>query len=408
MPGATTGPRTEEALREILGPELDDKFFQLVVPPGELAARSGRLRKVSLPVSPEALRNAARGIRTFEIVKLSWPEPVRLLTMPVLRDGQLRQLIQVGISLSRAHQALRRYREILFVLVPVGVGLAAVGGALIARALLAPVNDMSRSARKISAEDLSLRIPLRGTRDELDHLGQTLNAMLERLENTIIQTRRFAADAAHELRTPLTALKGEIEVALRAPRAAEEYRRVLRSSLEEVDRLIRLAEDLLLLSRASAGLEATRIKTELEPLLMEVLAVGTRLAQGAGVTVYLSNLEPAIVRGHGSSLRRAILNLVENAVKYTPHGGKVELSLKRSDGWASVTVRDTGPGIDPSDAERIFQPFVRLDAARTRQTGGAGLGLAIARSIVLAHAGTLLLENAPGAGSHFIIRLPLA
>lgn len=199
-------------------------------------------------------------MRTFEIVKLSWPEPVRLLTMPVLGDGQLRQLIQVGISLSRAHQALRRYREILFVLVPVGVGLAAVGGGFIARALLAPVNDMSRSARKISAEDLSLRIPLRGTRDELDHLGQTLNAMLERLENTLIQTRRSAADAAHELRTPLTALKGEIEVALRATRPAEEYRRVLRSSLEEVDRLIRLAEDLLLLSRASAGLEAPESK----------------------------------------------------------------------------------------------------------------------------------------------------
>lgn len=141
---------------------------------------------------------------------------------------------------------------------------------------------------------------------------------------------------------------------------------------------------------------------------MEVLAVGTRLGQSAGVTLYLTNLEPAIVWGHGLSLQRAILNLVENAVKYTPQGGKVELSLRRSDGWASVTVRDTGPGIDPSDAERIFQPFVRLDAARARQTGGAGLGLAITRSIVLAHAGTLSLENTPGAGSRFVICLPLA
>ena len=140
-------------------------------------------------------------------------------------------------------------------LIPLGVGLAALGGAVIARAALRPVDDITRTARRITAEDLTRRVPRRGTGDELDRLAETLNGMLARLEATFAQMRRFAADAAHELRTPLTALRGGIEVALRAERRPEEYRRVLASSLEEVARLIRLAEDLLLLSRATAGLE---------------------------------------------------------------------------------------------------------------------------------------------------------
>jgi len=183
---------------------------------------------------------------------------------------------------------------------------------------------------------------------------------------------------------------------------------VLRSSLEEVERLVRLAEDLLLFSRSSAGFVAPRTPVDLEPLVLEVLDVAAQLAQGTGVAVRLNEIEAATVLGDATSLQRALLNLVENAVKYTPTGGKVELSLRREDSSAALVVQDTGLGIDPADAERIFQPFVRLDAARARDTGGAGLGLSIARSIVLAHGGMLSLESAPNAGSRFTIRLPLA
>jgi len=191
--GVALGPGPEEALREILGPEFSDKFFQFFDPQGRPGSHSAHLRNRPLPLSTRALENAAHGVRTFETMPLAGGEPVRVLTMPIIRDGRLTQVVQVGIPLERLHQTLRRYLETLFVLIPLGVGLAGVGGALTARAALAPVNEMSRSARRITAEDLALRVTLRGTGDELDHLAGTLNAMLARLEDAFTQTRGFAA-----------------------------------------------------------------------------------------------------------------------------------------------------------------------------------------------------------------------
>jgi heavy metal sensor kinase len=407
-PGVTAGPGPEAALLQVLGPESYDKFFQLVDAEGNPGIRSTHLGGRTLPLSALARANAGRGVPTFETIQLSPGGAIRLLTMPVVRDGQLQAFIQIGMPLGHARQAIGRYLETLLVLVPLGVALAAAGGAAISRAALARVDEMSRSARRISAHDLSWRVQLRGTGDELDRLAETLNEMLARLEGAFAHMRRFTADASHELRTPLTALRGGVEVALRSERSTEEYRRVLRSSLEEVERLIRLSEDLLLLSRSTAGSSAARAPVDLEALCVEVLDLGARLAEGREVAVRLDTIGPASVIGDAAALRRAALNLVENAVKYTPAGGKVELSLSCADGHAVLTVRDTGAGIDPSDTERIFEPFVRLDAARARDTGGAGLGLAIARSIVVSHGGTLSVESTLGAGSLFTIRLPLA
>ena len=403
-PGGTSA---EALLRDLLGPEFHDKFFQLVDPEGRPGAHSAQLRD-RLPLSPRARQRAAAGDETYETVRLAAGARVRLLTMPVDRGGRLVRLIQVGMPLDRAERALGRYLETLLVLIPLGVGLAAAGGAVVARRALKPVDEMSRTARRITGEELGRRIRVRGTGDELDHLAGTLNAMLARLEEAFTQVRRFAADAAHELRTPLTALKGGIEVALRTERPREEYRRVLVSSLEEVERLVRLAEDLLLLSRFSAGALPARERVELQPLLHDLREVGERLALARGVSVDLAVDAPLAVHGDPATLRRAVLNLVENAIKYTPPGGRVELGLAPADRSAAIVVRDTGVGMDPAEAARVFEPFVRLDEARARDTGGAGLGLAIVRSIVLAHGGTLAVESAPGAGSTFTIRLPLA
>ncbi len=398
----------EAVLRELLGPEFYDKFFQLLDPEGHPRPPAARRRVEELPLTEQARANAARGQRTLETIRTPGQEPVRLLTLPIVERGRVAQIVQVGMSLRRTQATLGRYLDTLVVLIPLGVGLAALGGALVARAALRPVDEMTRTARRITAEDLSERVRRREAGDELDRLAETLNGMLARLEEAFTQTRRFAADAAHELRTPLTVLRGEIEVALRTGRSPEEYRRVLTSSLEEVERLIRLAEDLLLLSRSVAGPEVSSAPVELEPLLLEVLDTAARLAQGAGVSVRINSTVPATVRGDAMALRRALMNLVENAIKYTPAGGKVELGLTTTDGAATLTVADTGIGIASSDVERIFEPFVRLDAARGRETGGTGLGLAIARSIVIAHGGTLTVETHPDAGSRFSIRLPLA
>jgi heavy metal sensor kinase len=398
----------EALLREMLGPELYDKLFRLLDPEGRPHAFGGRPSGDALPLSTAARARAARGESTLETVAGPEAEPLRVFTMPIVRNGRVVDIVQVGMSVRRAEVLLDRYLHTLFVLIPLGVGLAALVGAVIARAALRPVDEMTRTARRITAEDLSRRVERPGTGDELERLAETLNGMLARLEAAFTQTRRFAADAAHELRTPLAALRGGIEVALRAERPPEEYRRALASSLEEVERLIRLAEDLLLLSRATAGPEMTRAPVDLEPLLLDVFDMGARRGRAAGVSVRIDTMAPSAVRGDATALRGVLLNLVENAIKYTPPGGKVELGLTTGDGMAVVTVSDTGIGLDPADADRIFEPFVRLDAARTRDTGGAGLGLAIARSVAVAHGGTLSVESRPGAGSRFVLRLPLA
>jgi heavy metal sensor kinase len=405
---ARAGGDHEALLRELLGPELYDKFFQLLDPEGRPRATSPARRPYALPLSPAARARVARGQNTFETVTPADAEPVRILTMPIVREGRVVEIVQVGMLLRRARATLDRYLDTLTVLIPIGVGLAALGGAIIAQVALRPLDRMTRTARRISAEDLSQRVERPRTGDELDRLAETMNDMLARLEQAFSQSRRFAADAAHELRTPLAALRGSIEVALKGARSPEEYRRVLASDLEEVERLIRLSEDLLLLSRSMAGPETTRAAVDLEPLLLEVFDLGARLGQPAGVSVRIENAAPASVRGEAAGLRRALVNLVENAIKYTPRGGKVELSLGVGPETAVIDVSDTGIGLEPADAERIFDPFVRLDAARSRDTGGAGLGLAIARSIVVAHGGTLSVESRPGSGSRFTIRLPLA
>src|SRR3989442_7246098 len=267
---------------------------------------------------------------------------------------------------------------------------------------------MSRTARRISAEDLHERLPRRETGDELDLLAETLNAMLARLEATFAQMRRFTADAAHELRTPLTALRGTIEVALRTERSGEEYRRVLASSLEDVERLVRLAEDLLLLSRLSVPASAPRERVELPLLLDEIADIAGRVADERGVVFGVKERAPAAVTGDAIALRPAVMRLVENAVEYTPPGGRAELALPVADRWAEIAVSDTGVGMDPADLERVFEPFVRLDAARTRDTAGPGLRLPIARSIVTAHGGTLGAGRPPGPGNTFTIPPPLA
>jgi heavy metal sensor kinase len=392
-------------LRDLIDPE--HQLFQLLGPDGRLRMRSWRLRDDVLPMSPAARQHVAEGRAAFETVSLHG-QRLRTVALPVHRNGRLVEVVQVGVPLAPTERTLKRWIEALAILVPLGVGLGAAGGRVMARAALRPVDEMARAARRIDAEALARRITVRGTGDELDRLAETLNGMLERLENTFAGMRRFSADAAHELRTPLTALKGTLEVALRSERSGVEYRAALTSALEEVERLVRLAEDLLLLSRSSAGPESPRAHVELEALVLDVADVGARLAKDGGVAVRVGTVAPVAVLGDAGALRRALLNLVENGVKYTPAGGRVEISVAALAGEAVIAVEDTGPGIDPGDAARIFEPFVRLDAARDRESGGSGLGLAIARSIVVAHRGTLEVERRQAGGSRFAIRLPLA
>jgi two-component system OmpR family sensor kinase len=361
-----------------------------------------------LPLSKNALRNATQGKPTFETIESSGSYPIRLLTVPVIKAGQVTDLVRVGMSLKNMHQTLNRFLLIMAAVLPLALLLASVGGWLLAKRALKPVDHMTRTARRISAESLDQRIAQSDSGDEMDRLAGTINDMLDRLDISIKQMRQFSADASHELQTPLTILKGEMEVALRSPRSPAEYQHVLQSGLEEIDRLNRLVEGLLLLARADAGvLRLDFAPVELETLLQEVAGQMNSLAQAKGIVMDSANLRPVKVRGDQEHLRRLLINLLDNALKYTPPGGEVSLSLTKDKGWARLEVADTGLGISQAEQELIFSRFHRAADTRTHDQRGVGLGLNIADSIVKAHGGTLTLQSKPGKGSTFCVELPI-
>jgi heavy metal sensor kinase len=402
-------PSIEDLVRELFGASPFERFLQLLDPGGHPLAMSPNIAGRRLPPSEEALTNATLGLPTYETVDLGERHPVRLLTYPVMDRRRVVQLVRVAISLEGVNTALRNFLLAAAALLPVGTLLAGTGGYLLARRALRPVDQMIQAARRIEAANLSERVADPGADDELGRLARTLNEMLDRLEGAFGEIRRFTADASHELRTPLTILKGEVEVALRAARDPAEYRKVLESSLEEVNRMARMVENLLTLSRADAGqLTLDRKPVDLGHVLARVVARGRALAEPRGVAVYLAEGPPATVLADAERLEQAFFDLVDNGVKYTPAGGRVTVRWRPAPATVEVDVQDTGIGIGAADREMVFRRFYRADRARSRAEGGSGLGLAIVKSIVEAHGGAVGLESTLGHGSTFTVTLPLA
>lgn len=398
----------DEIFRRFFGFSPWDRYFQMLDPLGHRDPRQPGTPPGKIPLSKEALNDATRGVATFETVTGLEPYPVRILTMPVMEGGRMVHLIQVGMSLQSVSETRVRFLLIMAVLLPMGLILAGSGGLLLARRALKPVERMTGAAHRISAEHLAERIEETGAGDELDRLARTLNEMLGRLDIAFSQIRQFSADASHELQTPLTILKGELEVALRHPRTPEEYQAALRSALEETDRIARLVDGLLLLARAESGM----LRMDLQPmdlaeLVEEVYRRIETLAGSRSIDLRLGAAEPVVIRGDRERLGRLLLNLAENAVKYTEPGGHVTLALRRLGDRAELSVSDTGKGIAPEECERIFQPFYRVLSSDLSIEGGAGLGLSIARSIAAAHGGSIEVESEPGKGSVFRVLIPV-
>ena len=399
----------EDALDALLGSALGRRFFELLDPRGRPDPRLGSRGRTRLPLSAEALRNAEAGRASFETLRVpgTGAPPLRILTTPIIEDGRFARVVQVALPLDEVESARSRFLLILLGLAPFALAGAAAGGRLLAARALAPVDAMVDAARRIEAEDLSRRLVTEDRDDELGRLAAVLNDMLARLERSFTAVRHFSADAAHELRTPLTILKGEIEMALRSPAAADEHHRVLVSCQEEVDRLIALVEDLLFLARADAGaVEVPSTVVDLAAVLDDALPALRALAEPAGVTLEVTAAEPTPVRGSEPLLLRVAFNLVDNAIKYSGAGRHVTVALHARGGRALLEVRDDGPGIEPEERERIFERFYRADPARSR--GGTGLGLAVTRSIVAVHGGEIQVDSGPGRGTCFRVSLPLA
>ncbi len=328
---------------------------------------------------------------------------LRVVTRPLALNGQIWGYIQVATSLNTVDAAIDRLLRIM-VIGGMGTLFAALAlGDYLTRRALRPIETIAQTARQITAaDDLSRRIPYDGPPDELGRLTRIFNKTLERLERLFNVQRRFVADVSHEMRTPLTIIRGNLDL-MRRYGYDEEAMAAIES---EARRMSRLVDDLLLLAKADAGrLTLNKEVVSLDTLVLEVYNQARIL--GDEVQVTLGHLDQAYVLGDADRLKQLLLNLVTNGVKYTPAGGKVTLSLARENGWAYVRVADTGIGIPAKDLQRIFDPFYRVDPARSRAQGGTGLGLSIARWIVEAHNGRITVESEIGKGSVFTVALPL-
>lgn len=320
-------------------------------------------------------------------------------------DGPV--IVKVGRSLVEFG---RQSQELLFTFLlsgPLTLLVVVGGGYFLARRALQPVESITQTARQITADRLDQRIGVGNPHDELGELAQTLNQMIERLELSFTEMKRFTADAAHELRTPLAVIRNEAEVALRLPRSSEEYCHVLGNLLEETTRLSNMADQLLFLCRQDAGLHLLNRETvAMDRVLQEVVSNMQLVAQEKGVSLAFDENEPCQVVGDERQLRRVFYNLLDNAIKYTESQGNVVVASRLNSDHLVVTITDTGIGIAPEHLSHIFERFYRADAARTGDENGAGLGLSLCQSIVRGLGGSITVESTVGHGTKFTVGLP--
>ena len=378
----------------------------------QVTRRSATLGEASLPLDKSALAAALRGQAHLETRSIG-SSRLRTYTAPLTIDGEVGGVVQVSTSLAQVEQTQRELLIIMAIGGTIAIALSAGLGALLARAALWPIDQITQTALAISrTEDLSRRLEISGPQDEIGRLASTFNEMLSRLEALFHTQRRFIADVSHELRTPLTTIQGNVDLVCRGAADDPQARREVLDTVEhEVARMSRLVSDLLLLAQADAGVRLKTEPVELDTLLLDVYRQARLMANG--VQVHLGHEDQAVVMGDPDRLRQLLLNLVDNAIKYTPAGGQVTLSLDRDDEWVQVTVSDTGIGIPPEALEpgpegvpAVFQRFYRADKAESRAQGGTGLGLSIAHWIAQAHSGRIAVDSRLGHGSTFTVWLP--
>lgn len=312
----------------------------------------------------------------------------------------------VAAPLDEVHGVIAAFRSLLLLMIPAVLASACFGGYWISRRALSPVDDITRVARSISVRNLSQRLMVPRTGDELQRMSEAWNGVLARLDDAVQRIRQFTADASHELRTPVALIRASAELALRRDRPPEDYRKALRDILEESERMTQLTEALLTLARAdSGGLDMPLAPADLNSFVSEVVSQSAAIADDRGIHLRTETASPAAMAVvNESAIRRLLLILLDNALKHTPSGGSVTISTAARDGLVVLSVQDTGEGIAGDALPHIFERFYRADAARGGDAG-AGLGLSIAQVIAQAHGADIKVESAPGAGARFFLTL---
>lgn len=405
--------QNSEAQEDLL--PLAPHVYQIINEQGKITDGEMLSSKGDLPVDANELMKLEVGKTIFKSVRLSSGESLRVATRRVKDyDGEGTYFIRLGQSLAAVESARRRVLIVLGIAIPLALLLGSFGGLLLANQALSPVDRITCAAEQIAKGDLTERVPMPANAstklDEIGRLAATFNHMISRLQAAFERQKQFTSDASHELRTPLAVMRGDMEIALRRERSPEEYQRVLGSNLEEIVRLTRLIEDLLMLARADSGRVELRCEpVDLNKLCQQMADYITPLAQQRDQTLsYDSPNAEITVNADLQRIKQMLLNLLDNAIKYTPPGGSVTLGLKTENNQAVVTVADTGRGIPAEDLPHIFERFFRRSAKTSDRTAaGFGLGLSIVKWIVDSHDGQIEINSQQGAGTTFIVKLPL-
>ncbi len=368
---------------------------------------------ISISLTHEFISEAIAGSSSFDTTQTAEGERVRFLVVPINLSilgpppGIQPAALVIARSTRQIDQALAGLARTLIIIVPLALALAAGGGIFLARRALKPVEKIAQTAREIGEGDLSQRINV-NTKDELGRLAATLNEMIGRLEKAFQRQKQFTSDASHELRAPLAVIEAESTLALQQERPSSDYQRSLEIISQESRQMSSLVDQLLTLARADAGKEQWNFaEVDLAKLISNLSIDVEVLCQEKGLSFQLGQTQDLVVKGDEARLRELFMNLLDNAIRYTPAPGTVSISFRREGQMAVIAITDTGIGIPAEDMPFIFERFYRVNKSRSRAEGGTGLGLAISRHIAEAHRGKIEAESRVGAGSIFSVWLPL-
>ena len=372
---------------------------------GQLLAQSDGLAPLGLSLTRAEVESFRRRPRPFDVSTVYGR--IRVSNSVVASQDGRTYLLQVGVSLSTIDAALRRYRDLLLWLALPALLVSVLAAWWLSGFALTPLSRLASAARDIDVATLERRLPTRGVDDELEDVTRAFNDTLSRLEQSIGEMRQFSAALAHELRTPLAALRGEIELALRTRGHDEAAQRSLASQIEELDRLKRLIDHILTLARAESGqIPLTFTRVDLSALAASLVDELEPVAQARSIELRSDGQPSVFVLGDAGWLQRLVINLLDNAIKFTPEGGRILLRVSRHTDKARLEVIDTGIGMSPEVAPHVFERFYQADPSRSSSSEGAGLGLSLVKWIVERHHGTIAITSRPGQGSIFTVTLP--
>jgi heavy metal sensor kinase len=404
LPGLDTVPPTQDLSAADVNAGT---LVRLLDAHGTMLSETSAFRKLQVPSA--SVTQPLQGNPWQGTVLSTSDQEVRLYSRRLVSAGKLVAVIQVGVSLAQLHTLLRQLVAALLMVGFLVLAFCAAGSYWLAMYSFAPIQQLAETARKIKGGDLHQRVPVPPVRDEVQYLAVTLNEMLDSLDQSFCRQRRFVADASHELRTPVAVIRNKADVALLHSRTQQEYCTVLHSISAETRRLSHLISDLLALARGDEG----QVQWEYEPVRLDwlvesVVASAQGLAHERGIQLCIQESQPITLMGDETRLIQIIMNLLDNAIRYTHAGGHVQVSLSASASQAQLVIRDTGIGIAPEHLPHIFERFYRADLSRKRTgSSGTGLGLAIVEWIVRKHAGSVAVSSQVGEGSCFTVVLPL-